>query len=285
MLTRIRDRAQDLPQQKLQGEQSPLTIGKSAMSAETTAFLTAEWRHLAMLNYEVDPQILRRHVPRGTELDLWNDRAYVSIVGFRFLNTALMGLPIPFHGHFTEVNLRFYVRRRVQDEWRRGVVFVKEIVPLPTVTLVARWVYNENYVTLGMRHKIELPQVSNGGCGMAAYSWNWRGRWMELSVEMRGDPLPLAIGSEEEFITEHYWGYTAQRDGGTLEYAVEHPRWRVWRATSSQFEGDATSLYGAEFGKYLCGTPTSTFVADGSQIVLRRGVRLPEALHTTDVVN
>ncbi len=74
-------------------------------------FLTAEWRHLAMLNYEIDPVILRPFVPSGTELDSWNGKTYVSIVGFLFLKTRVRGLAIPFHQNFEEINLRFYVRR------------------------------------------------------------------------------------------------------------------------------------------------------------------------------
>ena len=92
-------------------------------------FLTAEWRDLALLNFEIEPDVLLPHVPGGTEIDLWDGRCFVSVVGFRFFRTRLMGLPIPFHSNFLEVNLRFYVRREVQGELRRGVVFIKEIVP------------------------------------------------------------------------------------------------------------------------------------------------------------
>jgi uncharacterized protein YqjF (DUF2071 family) len=118
-------------------------------------FLTAEWRDLVLLNYEVDPGLLVPYVPRGTELDYWNSKAFVSLVGFRFVNTKVFGVPIPLHSNFTEANLRFYVRRREQGEVRRGVVFIREIVPRPAIALVARTFYNENYVTLPMTHTIE----------------------------------------------------------------------------------------------------------------------------------
>src|SRR5918996_5117390 len=121
-----------------------------------STFLTAEWRDLVMLNYEVDPQVLARRVPPGTELDIWQGRALVSVVGFRFLRTRVLGLPIPFHRDFEEVNLRFYVRRQAEDGWRRGVVFIKEIAPRWAIATVARVVYNENYAARPMRHRIEL---------------------------------------------------------------------------------------------------------------------------------
>jgi uncharacterized protein YqjF (DUF2071 family) len=233
-------------------------------------FLTAEWRWLVMLNYAVDPAVLLRLVPRGTELDAWGERTYVSVVGFMFLDTRVLGVPIPLHRDFEEVNLRFYVRRRGPEGWRRGVVFVKEIVPRPTIATVARVLYNEPYVALPMRHRVEIgPQG-----GTAEYGWRLRGRWCALRATVRGAPRPLAAGSEEEFITEHYWGYTARRDGGTAEYRVEHPAWRVWRAESAALDADVAALYGPRFADALSAPPLSALVAEGSPIVVRRGRRI-----------
>ncbi len=243
----------------------------NALTTVTGAFLTAQWRHLVMLNYEVDPTFLASRVPRGTELDVWSGRAFVSLVGFRFLNTRVLGFRVPFHTNFDEVNLRFYVRHRSGHEWRRGVVFVQEIVPRTAIALVARWAYNEQYSALPMRSTIELPAESNGNCGSMSYSWKWAGHWSELAARVTGEPSPLIAGSEAEFITEHYWGYAAQRDGSTLEYRVEHPSWRVWPATSSHFDGEVASLYGPEFVSVLSSSPSSAFVADGSEIVVRQG--------------
>src|SRR5581483_1944128 len=167
-------------------------------------FLTAGWYHLVMLNFPVEPAALAAHVPAGTELDFWHGTTYLSVVGFQFRDTRLLGVPIPFHRHFPEVNLRFYVRRRAPDGWRRGVVFVKEIVPRRMVTWVANAVYNENYVTLPMRRHVALPGAATPGS--VRYEWCLGGRWYGVSAAMEGAPRPLAPGSAEEFITEHYWG-------------------------------------------------------------------------------
>src|SRR5579864_4477520 len=113
------------------------------LSNARPTFLTAEWRNLAMLNYEIDPNLLREYVPAGVELDQWNGHTFMSLVGFSFLNTKVLGLPIPFHRNFEEVNLRFYVRRNTRNEIRRGVVFIKEIVPRWAIAFVARSVYGE----------------------------------------------------------------------------------------------------------------------------------------------
>ncbi len=235
-------------------------------------FLSAEWRYLAMLNFEVDPKLLEPLVPARTELDEWGGRVYVSAVGFMFLDTKVLGIPIPFHRNFEELNLRFYVRHKSGDEWRRGVVFVKEIVPKLAIATVARVVYNENYVRMAMRNKIDV--APDAGRGSVEYEWRHAGRWNRIRVETEGAARPLTPGSEEEFITEHYWGYARQSDGGTMEYRVEHPPWRVWRATAHEFDCDAAAIYGAAFGEPLRRPPVSVFLADGSPIVVRKGLRI-----------
>jgi uncharacterized protein YqjF (DUF2071 family) len=231
-------------------------------------FLTAEWRWLVMLNYAVDPALLRPLVPRGTELDAWEGTTYASMVGFRFLRTRVLGLAIPFHVDFPEVNLRFYVRRKGPEGWRRAVVFVKEIVPRAAIAWTARVLYGESYVAMPMRHRVEVP-------GAVEYGWKHRGAWNRLGARVEGEPRPLAPGSEAEFIAEHYWGYAARRDGGTTEYRVEHPPWRAWEAREAWLECDAASLYGPAFAECLAERPRSAFLAEGSPVVVRRGVRLP----------
>lgn len=234
-------------------------------------FLSAEWRYLAMLNYEVDPAVLRPYVPHGVELDSWQGKTLASMVGFLFLKTRLLGLPIPFHTNFEEVNLRFYVRRRGEEGWRRGVVFIKEIVPKTAIATVARRVYNENYVAMPMRHTIEPA----GSQLKVSYEWRLGEAWHNLWVKTQGEPQPLVSGSEEEFITEHYWGYAAQKDGGCVEYRVEHPPWRVWSVQECGLNCDGARLYGAPFVEALQARPSSAFLAEGSPVTVRRGVKVP----------
>jgi uncharacterized protein YqjF (DUF2071 family) len=234
-------------------------------------FLTAGWRDLLMLNYPVDPAVVQPYLPRGTEIDFWNGHTYVSLVGFLFLDTKVLGIPIPLHRNFEELNLRFYVRRKASDGWRRGVVFIKEIVPRYMISQVARTVYNENYVTMPMRHAKTDPTANQ--TGHLRYEWYGHGQWYQLAADFAGEPQPLTTGSEAEFITEHYWGYTRQRDGGTMEYKVEHPPWRVWPTTSARLVGDIAPLYGPEFVPTLSAAPSSAFIAEGSGIVVRKGTR------------
>lgn len=238
-------------------------------------FLTATWRYLVMLNYEVDPEVLRPLVPPGTELDTWEGKTFASMVGFRFLDTRVRGLAVPFHQNFDEVNLRFYVRHQGPEGWRRGVVFVKEIVPRLAIATVARVLYNEPYVALPMRHKVEMVNAEHGTPGRLEYAWRAGGRWQYLAAKSRGVPQASAPGSQEEFITEHYWGYTLQRDGGCAEYRVAHPRWSVWQVDGVELDCDVRGLYGARFEPFLRGTPSSAFVADGSEVSVHPGTRLP----------
>lgn len=228
-------------------------------------FLTARWQSLLMINYAVDPTALDRYLPRGVDIDCFEGQTFVSLVGFLFLDTRLLGIPVPLHRDFEEVNLRFYVRRRVGDEVRRGVVFVKEIVPKFAIAWTARAAYNERYVAMPMRHEVSAERVD--------YGWRRDGAWESISGRPTGAPETAAAGSEEEFISEHYWGYAAQRDGSTLEYRVEHPRWRVQPVEDVRVELDAAALYGPEFARALDAAPTSAFLADGSAIAVRRPTR------------
>jgi len=229
-------------------------------------FLTAEWRSLVMINYEIDPSLLAPLVPTGTELDLWQGKAIVSMVGFLFLGTRLLGVAVPLHRNFEEVNLRFYVRRRVGEEWRRGVTFIRELVPRAAIAWMARLIYNEPYVNVPMRHQCRDGEFE--------YSWRFRGKSHRLGAAVRGESTEMPVGSEEEFIFEHYWGYTRQRDGFTIEYQVEHPRWRVWKAERTWVECDVRALYGESFVSALAARPLSAFVADGSAVTVRRPVRI-----------
>ena len=234
-------------------------------------FLRAEWRNLAMLNYEVAPGLLAGFVPAGTELDQWQGKTFVSLVGFRFLKTSVRGMAIPFHRNFDEVNLRFYVRRSEGAEIRRGVVFIREIVPRWAIATMARRLYNESYIALPMDHRAE----SRGGSGLSVeYAWRSRSGWNRMRLSADGEPAPAQEGSEEQFITEHYWGYTRQRDGGTVEYHVTHPQWRVWRCANAGFFGDGAAIYGADFGKVLARRPDSAFVAEGSAVRVFAGARI-----------
>jgi hypothetical protein len=224
-----------------------------------------------MMNYAVDPKLLVSRVPAGTELDQFDGRTFVSLVGFRFLATKIFGVPIPFHRNFEEVNLRFYVRRQETGVVKRGVVFIQELVPRRAIAAVARLVYQENYRRLPMTHQIEPT-----GDGLSVqYTWRYEERTNSLSVFATGSPHRMVEGSEEQFIAEHYWGYCRQPDGSTLEYHVEHPPWRVWTVRDAKFSGDAGALYGAEFGAVLNKPAASAFLAEGSQVKVYRGRRLP----------
>jgi uncharacterized protein YqjF (DUF2071 family) len=200
------------------------------------------------------------------ELDAWGGRTLVSVVGFLFSDTRVLGVPVPWHRHFIEVNLRFYVRRVMPDEVRRGVVFVKEIVPRRAIAWVARWLYNEPYVAMPMRAEVREGHV--------AYAWRARHGWQDLRVERAGEPALVSEDSEEAFITEHYWGYCRQRDGGCVEYRVTHPRWPLWRGRNARVNLDFGRLYGPEFGGLQGAEAVSAFIAVGSEVAVLKPTRL-----------
>ena len=233
-------------------------------------FLKAEWRRLAMINFEIDPKILEPYVPYKTELDFYERKCFVSVIGFMFLNTKIKGFKIPFHVNFEEVNLRFYVRYKDGDTWKRGAVFIKEMVPKAAITFVANSFYGEHYETLPMRHQwLKDPLTQT-----IAYRWKKNNKWNHIKVETEYALLPIDVGSEEEFITEHYWGYTKINDHKTSEYGVEHPRWEVYKTKNFEVNVDFTENYGQDFSFLQQQEPSSVFVVEGSFIEVKKGKML-----------
>lgn len=234
-------------------------------------FLNAEWRKLAIVNYAVEPERLQPFVPVGTTLDLWQDTCYISLVGFMFLDTRMLGLRIPFHVNFEEVNLRYYVRRETTfAEVRRGVSFIRELVPRSAITAVANLVYGEHYRTVPMRNRWE-----NMNSHLSVhYAWKC-GRWHEMSLVADPAPVEMANGSEAEFITEHYWGYTRLNPHRTSEYQVSHPRWKVYPVRTWDIRVDFGLSYGPKWRFLNALEPVSVMLAEGSEIA----VKSREVLH------
>ena len=226
-------------------------------------FLTARWQDLIMANYAVDASLLEHRVPHGTEIDLWDGKCFVSLVGFMFLDTRVLRLPIPFHVNFEEVNLRFYIKREFEGETRRAVCFVKEIVPRFAIATVARIVYGEPYECWQMDHARTETNVG--------YSWERPGSKNHLEVEI-GESLGVpGAGSHGEFIIEHYWGYTARNNGRVDEYKVEHPKWELFAVTNEQIDVDFGKTYGDEFAFLRNQTPYSILLAKGSEVSVYKG--------------
>jgi uncharacterized protein YqjF (DUF2071 family)/predicted DCC family thiol-disulfide oxidoreductase YuxK len=232
-------------------------------------FLSAHWNDLIFFNYQVPPEILEPYLPKGTKLDLWQGKALVSLVGFDFRRTLVLGLSIPFHKDFEEVNLRFYVTHIAEtakgDELRRGVVFVAELVPRLAIATIAKVFYNENYKSAPMSHVRRNDFLR----------YSWKTPWGECSfqTDLLGEAKPAQSGSVDEFITEHYWGYAAQRDGSTVEYEVDHPKWDLWPLANPQVLGPIEKVYGEAFAPYLK-NPLSVCVAVGSQVRVFAGTKI-----------
>jgi len=227
-------------------------------------FLTARWQDLIMANYEVDPSLLAPRLPAGTELDLQDGKCFVSLVGFMFLDTRVLGIPIPFHINFEEVNLRFYNKREMDSETRRAVCFVKEIVPRFAIATVARVMYGEPYECWSMDHTRTETTVS--------YDWSKRGCCNHLSVEIDESVGVPAAGSHGEFIIEHYWGYTARGVGGRVdEYKVEHPKWELFSVKNEVIDVDFAGTYGDEFAFLANQKPYSVLLAKGSEVAVYKG--------------
>jgi uncharacterized protein YqjF (DUF2071 family) len=228
------------------------------------SFLKAEWRKLALANYIIEPEVLQEFVPSGTALDLWEGKCYVSLVGFMFVNTKVLGLKIPWHVNFEEVNLRFYVKYEEEGTVKRGVVFIKEIVPRSAITFVANTLYREHYQTLKMRHEWRQEESSR----LFGYSWKTGKKWNRFEVTTELNSIEMEEDSETEFITEHYWGYSRQGANKTFEYEVTHPKWNHYPVTEHKIDVDYAKTYGKQFGFLNDRTPDSVMLAEGSEITV-----------------
>ena len=234
-------------------------------------FLTADWRYLAMLNYEVDPDVLRSHLPAGTELDDYDDRHFISLVGFLFLDTHVLSLPAFFHQNFDEVNLRFYVRRKVGTEMRSGVVFIREMVARPLVAEMAKLTYNEPYRTVPIQHTV---LQTNDELQSVEFIVGGPGEQCRLTLHVESPLESVQPDSLEDFLAHRGWGYTRQRDGGTIEYRVVHPPWNIWPNARWELDGPLTEFYEAPFAGILSNGPSTAFIADGSEVA----VHLPDRI-------
>jgi uncharacterized protein YqjF (DUF2071 family) len=240
----------------------------------TPGFLKAQWKNLLMLNYEVDPELLKSYLPAYTVLDLWQGKALVSMVGFLFQETSVLGIKWPWHINFEEVNLRFYVKHFDGKEWKRGAVFISEIVPKSLIAIIANNLYKEHYRALHMRHSI--TRCSDDHTDFL-YEWKLKNKWNKLGGIVNDSFIAIQPGSPEEFIFEHYWGYNTLSDKLTMEYQVEHISWQVAEVKDSIFEADIAELYGKGFEPYLSVKPYSAFFADGSAISVRIANKLRAA--------
>ena len=229
-------------------------------------FLTAKWHDLVMANYEVAPEILLDLVPNGVALDFHDGKCFVSLVAFMFLDTRVMGFPVPFHINFEEVNLRFYVKRETETETRRGVVFVKEIVPRWAIATVARVFYGEPYEAWAMNHARHGNELF--------YSWSKADCENHIKIEIGADQGVPLENSHGEFIIEHYWGYTKRGEHRTDEYKVEHPKWELFDVKNHEIKCDFGALYGERFAFLNNAKLYSIFMAKGSEISVYKGAKL-----------
>jgi uncharacterized protein YqjF (DUF2071 family) len=236
-------------------------------------FLSANWRNLVMASYSIDPSLLQNYLPCKTELDTYNGDHYISLVAFFFEKVKLHGISFPYHTNFEEVNLRFYVRYKENNIWKRGVVFIKEIVPRRAVSFIANKLYGENYSTYPMRrHWIQTQNQL-----IISYSWKIDSKWNYMGCIAEERPKPIVADSLEAFFADSYRVYTSINQQRTDVYEVAHPKWKIHRVRSHEIVCSAKQLYGEAFEETLNQLPTSVFLAEGSRVEVTRGSKINAA--------
>ena len=227
-------------------------------------FLTAEWRDLVLLTYAIDPSLLAPFLPKGVIADTRDGHAFVSFVAFDFLKTRVKGLPIPFHVNFPEINLRYYVRYKE----KRGVMFVKELVPKYCIALVADRLYNEPYESTPMSSNVNVAD----GLREIKHQFNYCGQNFDLHFTVKDQPFLPPENSTEHFFKEHEWGFNLDKKGRLLKYQVTHPFWRIYPIESRfKFNIDFQAIYGEHWEVLNGKIPYSVVVAEGSPIKVYPG--------------
>ena len=225
-------------------------------------FLKANWENIIMVNYEIDPEILRPFLPKGVTIDLFEGKAYISLVGFMFKKTKIFNIPIPRFGTFEEINLRFYVKREEGHFVKRGVVFINETIPYPLVAWVANWLYKEHYSVVPTKHLFSKSESTQ----QLQFEWLANKKWNSIFVETETQLKEMEPNSFEEFIYQHYYGFTKVSENATEEYRLQHPRWKVYPVTKYAINCDFSAMYGKEFSIINHTQPKAVFVADGSAV-------------------
>jgi uncharacterized protein YqjF (DUF2071 family) len=228
-------------------------------------FLEAKWENLIMANYAVDPTILIPYLPKGVELDSFEGKCYVSLVGFMFNKTKIFNVPIPYLGSFEEINLRFYVVRKDGDTLKRGVVFINETVPYAAVAWMANYLYKEHYTAVKTKHDWELTDTSK----KINYSWKKNKKWNTIQVNAKSKSNSMKTSSVEAFIFEHYFGYTRVNENKTLEYGINHPSWKINQVIDYRIDCDFEKMYGSDFAFLNAQQPDNVILAEGSDVSVK----------------
>ena len=227
-----------------------------------TTFLKANWEHIIMANYEINPEILVPFLPKGVTLDLFEGKAYVSLVGFMFKKTKLFNMPIPWLGTFEEINLRFYVKRNEGASIKRGVVFINETIPYKLVAWMANKLYKEHYTVVPTKHNFNKTEQNQ----QLKFEWLLNKKWNSILVETETQSKAMEPNSFEEFIYEHYYGYTKVNESATEEYRLQHPSWAVYKVNDYKIDCHFSEMYGDPFSVLNHTQPRAVFVAKGSSV-------------------
>ena len=221
--------------------------------------MTANWEDLIISTFEADKDILKKHLPQNTELDLFNGKALMSIVAFTFSKVRFFGIKVPFHQKFGQINFRFYVKSKINGA--KGVVFIKEFAPKPIIALTANIFYNEPYFTKRIKFNIDTDNNNK----IIKYSYK------DIDIKTIAEPTtkPLTKNSLEEFVVDRYVAFVKSKTSKTLLYRIHHKPWRLYKTTHIEINENIISLLPKHFNgiKHL-----KTYVVDGSSVSVEKGI-------------
>ena len=230
----------------------------------------AEWREIVVINFEIDPKLLRNFIPPKTELDFFNETSFVTLMARACKNVKPYGWPIVFAKSIDQILLRFYVKRKVGDTWRRGVCLIRDYLPKRKASFFLNWMFKHSFTQVPIKRTssnfesglpTQLPTVE--------YQWTTGDYVNHIKVNARSQMRQQEQETKESFVLDHHYGYTV-KEGKTYEYYVEYSPWAMWDAQSGSFDCDTENVFGRPFVRALKQRPASVFLARGSDVIIYR---------------
>ncbi|HVW25034.1 MAG TPA: DUF2071 domain-containing protein [Polyangiaceae bacterium] len=192
------------------------------------------WHDLLFLHYRADADRLASTIPRGLELDTFDGAAFVSVVPFRMTNVGPRGLNfLPRVSAFPELNVRTYVTAG----GRPGVWFYSLDAASALAVEAARAFFHLPY----LRASMKCDRDDAGWVHYESERVDARGRAARFRARYRalGSPRRAAPRSLEEFLTDRYCLYAADRAGRVHRGHIHHVPWPL---RDAQLEVDVDTM-------------------------------------------
>lgn len=228
------------------------------MKSNKKLFMSCSWTNLLYVNFRIDAKLINALLPKDLEADLFDGFAILSFVGFRFTDARLLGIKIPFHQKFPEINLRTYVKSK-KNPTEKGIYFISEMVPKFMTYFVGKFIFGEPF------SRINVQEILNENS--FGYKIENKNEGLEMSAILSQNLNEQIKNKEEEFIVDRVFAFCGKANKKSKKYEVQHPKWNLMKAENSNYIFSNLSHISKLLNNFLQGaTPSSIFATDGSAV-------------------